>query len=140
MPRSRLTLKTQFLAPKTHYKTASLDLLSHSHLCHRGISVSCLCLSPAALPRLQRRINFKNKKRDGRASLSASLLFCAVGGYAACETEFKLLLCLFYFARFLLLSCFFCQEQHALFELALTEMTVHLSQIDTTPYYPRGIR
>jgi len=32
------------------------------------------------------------QRRDGWAFLSTSLLFCAVGGCAACETEFKLLL------------------------------------------------
>ncbi len=120
-------------------------ICSLTHICVIGGSVSAASASPpAALPRLQRRINFKNKRETGEPlSLSASALFCAVGGYAAYETELKLLRS-FYFARFLLLFscfffCFFCQEQHALFELTLTEMTVHLSQIDTTPYYPRDI-
>lgn len=90
-PRSSLT---QFFTPETYYKTfISLFALSLTSVSAGG-SVSDTTASPPRSPSSTATLKQKTDK-IASLSLSASLLACAVGGWAACETQFKLRLVFF---------------------------------------------
>lgn len=106
-----------------------------------GLDVSCGAPSashPCSSSSTTAAHQLLKQRRDGWAFLSTSLLFCAVGGCVACETEFKLLLSFNFYS--VSPSLFLPGATCSLRAHTDRSYCVHFSQTDTNPYYSWGIR